>query len=183
MMHQSSKPSSTSASALRAEQKARTLYRRNVDAAYDPIEEAIAAISAAGQLAALKDDIEGLREVVLSQPPEEAAEKIARVRTLVGRAAGTRALRSAIAKVRRALRGRSPDPAKALAALETSLQQYDEELAWRQRAEQELLPGLSAYEQEIRGTIGLRRQPELPKAEAIAVAGCMAYHRDISLNF
>ena len=78
---------------------------------------------------------------------------------------------------------RSPDSAKVLRALAATLQLYDEELAWRRRAEPELLPGLSAYEAEIRGTIGLRRQPELPKAEAIAVAGCMAYHRDISLNF
>ena len=168
---------------LRAEQKARTLYRRNADAAYEPIQEAIAVVGAAGQLAALKNDIEGLRDIIQSQPPEEAAEKIARVRTLTGSVAGTSALRSAIGKVRSALTGRSPDSAKALAALEVTSQLFEEELAWRQQAEADLLPGLRAYEETIRSTIGLRRQPVLPKEEAVAVAGCMAYHRDISLNF
>ena len=110
-------------------------------------------------------------------------EKIAKVRNLAGNVAGTSALRSAIGKVRSALTGRSPDPAKALAALEVTLRLYDEDLAWRRQAEQDLLPGLSAYEETIRGTIGLRQQPVLPKEAALAVAGCMSYHKDISLNF
>jgi predicted nucleic acid-binding Zn-ribbon protein len=168
---------------LRAEQKARTLYRRNVDAAYEPVREAIAAIGAAGQLAALKDELEGLRNIILSQTPEEAVEIIAEVRTLAGNVAGTSALRSGIGKVRSALKGRSPDSAKALEALAAVLQLYDEDLAWRQRAEEKLLPGLRTYEEAIRGTIGLRRQPVLPKGAALEIAGCLAYHRDISLNF
>jgi len=168
---------------LRVEQKARTLYRRNVDAAYRPVQEAIAAIGAAGQLVALRAELEGLRDIIQSQTPEEAAEKIGKVRTLAGNVAGGGALRSGIAKVRRALKGRSPDQAKALEALAVTLQLSDEELAWRQRAEQKLLPGLRAYEETIRGTIGLRKQPELPKEVAVEIAGCLAYHRDISLNF
>ncbi len=168
---------------LRVEQKARTLYRRNVDAAYEPVQEAIAAIGAAGQLAALRDEFEGLRDIIQSQPPEEAAENIGKVRTLAGNVAGGGALRSGVAKVRRALKGRSPDQAKALEALAVTLQLYDEELAWRQQAEQKLLPGLRAYEETIRGTIGLRKQPELPKEVAVEIAGCLAYHRDISLIF
>ncbi len=168
---------------LRVEQKARTLYRRNVDAAYGPVQEAIAAIGAAGQLVALRAELEGLRDIIQSQTPEEAAEKIGKVRTLAGNVAGGGALRSGIAKVRRALKGRSPDQAKALEALAVTLQLSDEELAWRQRAEQKLLPGLRAYEETIRGTIGLRKQPELPKEVAVEIAGCLAYHRDISLNF
>ena len=168
---------------LRAEQKARALYRRNVDAAYDPIQEAISAIGAGGQLVGFKDELEGLRNIIESLPPKEAAEKIAAVRALAGNVAGASALRSEIAKVRRALTGRSPDPAKALEALAATLRFYDEDLAWRQKAEQDLLPGLRAYEATIRSTIGLRQQPDLPKDAAIEIAGCLAYHRDISLNF
>ncbi len=168
---------------LRAEQKGRTLYRRNVDAAYKPIQEAIAAIGAAGQLAAVRTEIEGLRDIIESLPPKEAAEKIAAVRSLVGDVAGTSALRSEIGKVRRALTGRTPDQAKAQQALKTTLGSYEAELAWRLKAEQDLLPALRSYEAAIRSTIGLRQQPELPKDAAIEIAGCLAYHRDISLNF
>jgi TRAP-type mannitol/chloroaromatic compound transport system permease large subunit len=168
---------------LRAEQKARTLYRRNADTAYEPVQETIANIAGAGALAALRDELDGLGEIIESRPPAEAADQIAAVRTLAGDVAGTSDLRSELGKVRRALTGRSPDPAKASQALAATLQLYDEELAWRQKAEQALLPGLSAYEQTIRNTIGLRQQPELPKDEALEIASCMAAHRDISLNF
>ncbi|HSG94698.1 MAG TPA: SLC13 family permease, partial [Afifellaceae bacterium] len=45
---------------LKAEQKARALYRRNADTAYEPVQEAIAIIAGAGAFAALKDELDGL---------------------------------------------------------------------------------------------------------------------------
>ena len=64
-----------------------------------------------------------------------------------------------------------------------ALKVYEEELAWRQQAKQDVLPGLMAFEAAIRSTIGLRQQPEFPQEQAISIAGCLAYHRDISLYF
>jgi hypothetical protein len=56
-------------------------------------------------------------------------------------------------------------------------------VAWRERAARDLLPKLEAYEAAIRDTIGLRQQPRLPDARVPDIAACLAYHRDISLQF
>ena len=56
-------------------------------------------------------------------------------------------------------------------------------MAWRQRADQDLLTGLRDYEAAIADTIGLRGQAKLPKDQALFVASCNADHRDLSLSF
>lgn len=168
---------------LKAEKKARALYRRNVDQAYEPIKETTAILAATEAFAALKPEIEGLRSVIESAPLEEAAEKVAAVRSNVGSVAGARETRSALAKVRRALRGRSPDKQKAQELLDKTLEDFNAELAWRKSASAEILPKLSAYEEQVRNTIGLRQQPRLPKVYAIDMASCLANHRDVSLQF
>jgi len=63
------------------------------------------------------------------------------------------------------------------------LKQFEAEVEWRQRAAQDLLAELVAYETAIRDTIGLRSQPRLNSDQATEVASCLSIHRDISLNF
>jgi len=168
---------------LNADKKARSLYRRNVDEAYEPIKEITAILAATDAYAALKPEIEGLRSIIESSPFEEAAAKVAAVRSNAGSVAGARKTRSALAKVRRALRGRSPDKQKAQELLDKALADFDAELTWRKAASAEVLPKLSAYEEKVRNTIGLRQQPRLPKTYAIDMASCLANHRDVSLQF
>ena len=45
------------------------------------------------------------------------------------------------------------------------------------------MPGLSAYDEAIRHSIGLRVQERLTKEQARLVAQCQSVHRDISLYF
>ena len=47
----------------------------------------------------------------------------------------------------------------------------------------ELLPGLSAYDDAIKHSIGLRVQERLTKEQARLVAECQSVHRNISLYF
>jgi hypothetical protein len=75
------------------------------------------------------------------------------------------------------------DMDKALAEFDSALEKYRQELAWRQRAETQLLAGLQRYEASIRDTIGLRQQPRMPRDRAVELVGCTAEHRDISLHF
>ena len=51
------------------------------------------------------------------------------------------------------------------------------------RAADELLPGLSAYDDAIKHSIGLRVQERLTQEQARVVAECQSVHRDISLHF
>lgn len=160
---------------------ARMKYRRTVDSAYEPVREAVLTLQGTEALEGLRPNMRSLREIIENQPPEDAAETVNALLPLAGDV--SRDLRSALYKVRRDLAGRSPDKQKALASLDEALQMYQGELEWRQRARDTVLPQLSAYEQSIRDTIGLRQQSRLPEDEAIEIAGCMSYHRDLSLYF
>jgi tripartite ATP-independent transporter DctM subunit len=168
---------------LKADRTARLKYRRNVDGAYEPIQEAVATIGAASRLESLKPKVAELEVVIASETPEVAVDWISDVVSQVGDVSGARELRSALSKVRRALRGRTPDKGEAQAELKKTLALFDTDLAWRKQAAADVLPGLKTYEETIRDTIGLRKQPKLPPEQAVDVAGCMAYHRDISLHF
>jgi hypothetical protein len=132
---------------------------------------------------AAKSDIEGLRGTVDKEPPEKAADAIQTVMEKIGAIAGADKVRSELYKARRALTSRTPNKGDALKALDSALTTYQTEVTWRQKAVQSVLPGLSSYEAAIRDTIGLRKQEKLPAAVVPSIAGCTAYHRDISLQF
>ena len=97
--------------------------------------------------------------------------------------AGSSRVKGRLSKARRALRGGSPDPEKAAGFLAEARERYAEEVAWRTRAAQELLPGLAAYDDAIRHSIGLRVQERLTQEQARLIAECQSVHRDVSLHF
>ena len=167
----------------KAEINARRRYRRMADDAYEAVTKTIGVISGGTALSALDKDLHALQQVITSKPAKEVAAEISALMKRVRRIKGARALRSQLSKTRRAMRGRNPNPEKALAALAKALKVYQSERTWRKRALGSLLPGLQAYEVAIRETIGLRQQPRLPRPQALAVANCAADHRDISLRF
>ena len=101
----------------------------------------------------------------------------------LGRVAGSSRVKSRLSKARRALRGNSPNPEKAAKFLAEARERYAEEVAWRTRAAQELLAGLSTYADAIKHTIGLRVQERLTQEQAKLVAECKSVHRDVSLHF
>ena len=96
---------------------------------------------------------------------------------------GARSVQTELSRARRSLRGNSPNKASALTKIDSAIQKFEEELAWRRNASASVLPALERYEQTIRGTIGLRQQRRLPEDFAVDVAGCMSYHEDVSLYF
>ncbi len=168
---------------LTADRRARLMYRRDVDSAYEPVITTVKTIAATPALAALKGELESLRGIINSQPDDKAAERVAEMLSKVSAIAGAEKVRSELSKARRALTGREPDKDASLKALDATLRAYESELAWRKKAEQSVLPGLRAYEMAIHDTIGLRKQEKLPSYVVPAIAGCKAYHRDISLQF
>ncbi len=168
---------------LLEDRRARLMYRRDVDSAYEPVIKSVKTIAATPALAALKGELESLRGIINSQPADKAAERIEATLTKVGAVPGADNVRSELYKARRALTGRTPDKDASLKALDTTLKTYEGELAWRAKAEQSVLQGLRTYEMAIRDTIGLRKQEKLPQNIVPAIAGCTAYHRDISLQF
>ena len=168
---------------LAADRRARLIYRRDVDSAYEPVRNAIKTIEGASALEALKPELEGLRGIINSQPADKAADTIQATLSKIGAIAGANNVRSELYKARRALTNRTPDKDEAIKALNKTMSTYADELSWRRKAAQDALPGLKAYDGAIHDTIGLRKQEKLPQNIVPSIAHCTAYPRDISLYF
>jgi predicted nucleic acid-binding Zn-ribbon protein len=167
----------------KAERTARTTYRKAVDDAYAPIVELRAIIADAEALEALGAAVTALQADVPGLEFDEGMNRIESVEKQLGDLAGTRDIRSLLAKARRAIKGRTPNPEEAAQFLSEAAVAFDEDVAWRNRAVGGLKNGLAEYEAAIRDTIGLRGQPRLPEEQALFVASCSAGHKDISLSF
>jgi len=165
------------------EVNARRAYRRNVDEAYAPIEEAVQTIAGADRLAALEGELIALRESIAKGPSAESVDQIAKFAKKIGAIEGVKEIRAELTNARRALRAKEPDKTKADESMAKAQEIFKEEVAWRQRAKTALLPGLEAYEAVIRDTIGVRLQRRLTRDQALEMASCTSAHRDISLHF
>ena len=168
---------------LNAQNKARREYRLGVDEAYQTIADLRVLIADVDRLREFEPTLASLEGVVANEPPDRAMDIIKAARRELGSVAGSNPITSRLSKARRALRGNSPKPEKALGLLAEARERYAEEVAWRTRAAKELLPGLVAYEDAIRHNIGLRVQERLTNEQARLVAECKSVHRDISLHF
>ncbi len=165
------------------DRRARGMYRRTVDQAYKPIEELQEIIGDADKLAALEAQIDALAADARGMDADTAEERFKTVERLVGDVAGAGDIRSLLSDARRKIDARTPDVDEALENIAEAQAILTAEVAWRSRAEDDLLPGLRTYDEGIQDTIGLRQQPRLPREQALFVASCSAEHRDISLNF
>ena len=162
---------------------ARGTYRNNVDQSYETIAELRGVIGATSSLARLEPTLDGLEAVIRDEQPEQAMETIKTAEAVIDEVPGTGDFRSKVSKARRALKGKQPDPAKALALLAEAKQLFAAELEWRQRADEQLGAELADYDDAIKDTIGVRLQKRLNTELAKEVAACQSHHRDISLNF
>ena len=168
---------------LTEDRKARLTYRRTVDTAYEPVIDAVRTIEGAATLAALKPELESLRGIIESQPEDKAAESVEAVLGRIGAVNGASDLRSQFYQAKRALTGRSPNRDTAIKAFDKAMASYAAETAWRQKAAQDVLPGLKTYERAIHDSIGLRKQEKLPQYIVPSIAQCTATPRDVSMYF
>jgi tripartite ATP-independent transporter DctM subunit len=166
-----------------ADRRARGLYRRTVDQAYEPVQELIDVIATADTLAALDEQIAALAADAPDMDRETADARFKEVERALGDVAGANDIRGLLSDARREIDDRSPDPERAAEYIAEARALFESEVAWRMRAQDELLDDLREYRTAISGTIGLRQQPRLPREQALFVASCNAEHRDISLNF
>ena len=165
------------------DRRTRNLYRRTVDQAYEPLQELQATISGADALAALEPQLTALAADAPEMDPETADERFKEVERAFGEVEGAGEIRSLLSDARREIDARTPNVERGMEYVAEAQELFVSEIEWRKRAAQELLPELEAYDQSIQTTIGLRKQPRLPREQALFVASCSAEHRDISLNF
>ena len=166
-----------------AEKKARMVYRRTVDNAYQPIGKFADTLKSADGLAALRDDVVALDKVIAGGDAKAIQAAVKTVEKTIGTVKESSTVRSAVAKIRRAVRGKKPNFEKAEKAYDQAIATLDREVSWRAAARDSLLPSVQAYDAAIKDTIGLRLQNKLPKHVALYLAKCTAGHRDISIYF
>ena len=165
------------------ERLARLRYRRTVDGAYAPIKETRSLIAGAGALNDLKPKLTALKPLIETGDPNTAHTALRALEREMRSVAGTSAIRSRLSNARRSLRPTRLRRDRALKAYDDALKRFDGEIAWRTAAQATLTGPLAEYDAAIAQTIGLRLQPRLNSDQATDVAGCLANHRDISLNF
>ena len=163
--------------------KARLRYRRNVDDAYEPVQEMRLVIAQAEALAALAGQVLGLAGIIADDRAAQAIEIIKAAEKALRTIAGTSPITAKLSKARRALKGAEPDREMAQVLWLEALALFEAENAWRRRTAKELAAGLDAYDEAIKSNIGLRRQDKLTGDQAAFIAACRSTHVDISLSF
>ena len=164
----------------KAETDARNAYRRAADAAFEGPAEVLAVLQARAAYEALADPLAGIRPVFETGEGDEAVDQVKALESLIGDVAGAGEVKKILSKARRALDKDKRE--EALELYQQALDAYDAQLEWRADAER-VIPGLTAYLEGIRGTLGVRVQDRLTREQALAMASCTAHHRDVSLNF
>jgi len=167
----------------KTERDVRAKYRQSADDAYKSVSELLLILNSTEVLRSLGGDLHTLTSNVVENEPADMVDAVAAMSKRVGRVDGAKDIKSHLSKARSALKAKSPDKKKAIKQMNEAAAAYAAQLAWRDKATSSLLAALESYELEIRGTIGARQQPELPRELALFVAKCSAGHRDISLNF
>ncbi len=165
--------------------KAQRTYRKSVDDAYNNVVETIAILEGAEALEAMLPELLALRDSIPGEdgPFDEARDAISNAATMVTSVPGTNEIASLLSKAKKALRKRKEKPKKALKSINKAIDLMEADILARKASLTEVLPELKAYEAAIRNTIGLRQQSRLTDEQAAAISGCLAKHRDISLNF
>ena len=169
---------------LKDESKLRSQYRRTVDGSYEPVRELILTLESTGQFVEQGEALKGLAARIEAEEPATMVPEIQAMERSFGAVAGPSDVKKALSKVRRALKSKTPDKEKALNELQKAVTAYEDEVDWRsEAASADILPKIQAYEESIRGTIGIRQQQNMPRDLGIFIASCNSGHRDLSLNF
>ena len=164
--------------------KAQRTYRKGVDDAYNNLTETIGILESADMLEAALPQVQALLDQVPSEGSFDAArDAISEAASAVSTIPGANAIASSLSKAKKSLRKRKEKPKKAIKSIKKAISLMEEDIVARQASASSVLPGLKAFEAEIRDTIGLRQQSRLTDDQASAISSCLAKHRDISLNF
>lgn len=168
---------------LQTQKTAEITYRNHVDNAYRPIQETIAVLQSADELAAFQSNIERIEAIVRDNDAQTAMERIEEIHDELVEVPGSYEVARLVNRARRALRGNSPDVEEALSYRTEALEQLTADLAWLSKAQTEILPEMQRLDGVLSQSIGLRLQAQLPEHIALSIAACQSGHTDVSLYF
>ncbi len=158
-------------------------YRKNVDQAYDNLEQIAMFIKDHEKLNELSPEINNIKENINNENYEKSILIIDNLFDKLGEISGTEEFANRLDDLLSLLDSEEIDANKISDANSEVYMLFEKEVKWRKYAEKNLMPELEKYNSVIKNNIGLRLQSRLTKDQAIFVAKCNSIHRDISLNF
>jgi len=168
---------------LKAKNTKTKRYRKNVDQAYDNLDQITMFIKDHEKLNELSPEINNIKENINNENYEKSILIIDSLFDKLGEISGTGEFANRLDDLLSLLDSEEKDINKISEASAEALILFDKEVKWRKDAEKNLMPELEKYNSVIKNNIGLRLQSRLTKDQAIFVAKCNSIHRDISLNF
>ena len=168
---------------LKAKNTQTKRYRKNVDQAYDNLEQIAMFIKDHEKLNELSPEINNIKENINNENYEKSILIIDNLFDKLGEISGTEEFANRLDDLLSLLDSEEKDINKISEASSEAIILFDKEKKWRKDAEENLMPELEKYNLVIKDNIGLRLQSRLTKDQAKFVARCNSIHRDISLNF
>ena len=158
-------------------------YRKNVDEAYDNLDQIALFIIDHEKLNKLSQDISDLNNNISNEDYEKSLSMIDNIFEKLGEISGTEEFANRLDDLYSSIDSEEIDANKIAEASSEAFALFDQELKWRKDAAVNLMPAIEKYNLVIKHNIGLRLQSRLTKEQAKLVAKCNSVHRDISLNF
>jgi len=168
---------------LKAKNTRTKRYKKNVDQAYDNLDQIAMFIKEHEKLNELSSDINNLKKNIVNEDYENSILIIDSLFEKIGEISGTEEFANRLDDLYSLIDSEEKDINKISEANSEAIIFFDKEVKWRKDAAKNLMPELEKYNLVIKNNIGLRLQSRLTKDQAKFVAKCNSIHRDISLNF
>ena len=158
-------------------------YRKNVDEAYDNLDQIAMFIIDHDKFNELSSNINNLKNNIVNEDYESSISIIDSLFERLGEISGTEEFANRLDDLYTLLDSEEIDVGKISEASSEVSMLFNKEVKWRKDASENLMPEIQKYNEVIKNNIGLRLQSRLTKEQAKFVASCNSIHRDISLNF
>ena len=158
-------------------------YKKNVDEAYDNLDQIAMFIKDGENLQKLSSEIQDLKYEINNKNYQNSISIIDSLFEKISEISGTDEFANKLDDLYSLVDSEEIDENKIADANSEVFILFDKEVNWRKDAAQNLMPELEKYNEIIKNNIGLRLQSRLTKEQAKFVASCNSIHRDISLNF
>ena len=158
-------------------------YKKNVDQAYDNLDQIVMFIKDHENLQKLSPEIQNLKYEINNKNYQNSISIIDSLFEKLSEISGTEEFANRLDDLYSLVDSEEIDENKISDASSEVFILFDKEVNWRKDAAQNLMPELEKYNSVIKNNIGLRLQSRLTKEQAKFVASCNSIHRDISLNF
>ena len=158
-------------------------YKKNVDEAYDNLNQIAMFIQDHQKLNELYPELNNLKKNLENEDYENSISNIDNLFEKISEISGTEEFANRLDDLYSLIDSEEKEKEKISNAKSEVFTLFDQEVKWRKDAEQNLMPELKKYNLVIKNNIGLRLQSKLTKEQAKYVASCNSIHRDISLNF